>query len=168
LQSFIWQNENGIACILGTGSNACLYRGGKIEKEAVSFGYILGDEGSGSHLGKLLLKGIFSNNAPAEISQAFHREFPIIELSYILEHLYRLPSPNKFLARFAPFIYKHRQHAYIKSMLEFAFDDFLNEFVIKIAEENDDRIGFLGSIAYFFEEEIKQACIKKACIPQYF
>ena len=49
-------NEKGIACILGTGSNSCFYNGKKIVKNSPGLGYVLGDEGSGTYLGKKVIQ----------------------------------------------------------------------------------------------------------------
>ena len=48
----------GIVCILGTGSNSCLYNGEEIVKTVPPLGYILGDEGSGAYMGKLLIADV--------------------------------------------------------------------------------------------------------------
>ena len=51
-------NNKGIACILGTGSNSCLWDGQSIIHNVPSVGYLLGDEGGGTYIGKLLVKEI--------------------------------------------------------------------------------------------------------------
>jgi glucosamine kinase len=145
-------DRSGVACILGTGSNACLYDGAKIVKEAVSFGYMLGDEGSGNHLGKKLLKAIFNGKAPQEIKNAFIKEYPSLDLSLLLEQLYKTPSPNKFLASFSPFINSHRKNAFIQNMIKSSFQDFLDEFVVDFSADEQLLIGFQGSIAWAYND----------------
>lgn len=144
----------GVVCILGTGSNAGYYNGLKIEDESVSFGFMLGDEGSGNHLGKLLLKSIFSKKAPLELLENFATEFPRLSLSELLKQLYHLPAPNRFLASFSPFILKHRKHDFIKQMISDSFNQFADVFVEGLLRNRTDNIAFQGGIAYYYKDEI--------------
>lgn len=148
--------ETGLVCILGTGANAGYYNGNRIEEEAVSFGFMLGDEGSGNHLGKLLLKSIFSNKAPQEIRVDFKEQFPELDLSNLLRHLYYLPSPNRFLASFSPFILKHKKNTFIQQIVHNSFNQFIDVFVEDLIRKKDDKIVFQGSIAFYFQDEISQ------------
>lgn len=149
-------HKAGIACILGTGSNACYYNGNKIEEEGVSYGFILGDEGSGNHLGRLLLKSVFSKKAPQDIQDAFKTSFPELDLPALLRQLYQLPSPNKFLAGFSPFIAAHRENDFIRQIIVDSINGFIDEFIIGLKRSDDDIIGFQGSIAYYYQDEIMQ------------
>ncbi|MDR2936702.1 MAG: ATPase, partial [Rikenellaceae bacterium] len=90
----------GIVSILGTGSNSCCYDGGQIVRNTPPMGFILGDEGSGAHLGKLLINGIFKNRLPREIADDLFEEYRL-DRNLIIEAVYRKPFPNRFLARFA-------------------------------------------------------------------
>jgi glucosamine kinase len=157
----LFSTSSGVACILGTGSNACYFSQGEIKKKATSLGFILGDEGSGSHLGKLLIKSIYSKKAPKEIAHSFEEEFPHIDLQFVLENLYKSSAPNKFLAGFSPFIYKHRNNEFIRSKIEFSFNEFLDELVLKLLSKDSDVVGFQGSIAYYFQKEISAVCKNK-------
>ena len=71
----------GIACILGTGSNSCLYDDGKILAKVNAGGFILGDEGSGAWIGKHLLMDYVKGIMPADLLREFEAEY---ELSYIV------------------------------------------------------------------------------------
>lgn len=147
-------NKRGIACILGTGSNACLYNGNDITKEAISFGYVMGDEGSGNHLGRLLLKSIFSRRAPIHIIEAFNTTYPEVNLSYLLEQLYHSSSPNRFLASFSPFILKYQEDEFVHGLINLSFNQFLDEFVMDFMVDNDYPVSFQGSIAYKYRDLI--------------
>lgn len=149
-------NEKGIACILGTGSNACLYDGESVTNEAVSFGYIMGDEGSGNHLGRLLLKSIFTGKAPVEIQEDFKEKYPHLDLSRLLDQLYNLPNPNRFLASFSPFILSHQNTEFIKTMIESSFNQFLDEFVIDLSTDKSLPISFQGSIAWIYKANLEK------------
>ena len=148
-------HEPGIACILGTGSNSCLFDGKDIVLHTPPLGYILGDEGSGSFLGKMLLNGLFKGTMPEELKQAFCDRFQLT-LPGIIERVYRMPAANAFLASLVPFIAEHRTHPAIHDMLVDAFRLFLTRNV-DIYGHREMPIHMAGGIAYQFEEELKAA-----------
>ncbi|MDE6026754.1 MAG: ATPase, partial [Muribaculaceae bacterium] len=104
--------EKGIAAILGTGSNSALYDGEGIIGNIPPLGFILGDEGSGTALGKRLIKEIFKGKMPEELKETFFKEFDI-SLPEILNKVYKEPAPNKFIASLVPFIRKHMDSPFI-------------------------------------------------------
>lgn len=148
-------HEPGIACILGTGSNSCLYDGRDIIMHTPPLGYILGDEGSGSFLGKVLVNGLFKGVLPDELKQAFCNKYDM-ELPGIIEHVYREPSANRFLASLVPFIVEHRNHPSIHDLLVDAFRQF---FVRNVAiyGHKEMPIHCVGGIAYQFSDELSEA-----------
>ena len=96
----------GIACILGTGSNSCLYDGDKIVSNISPLGFILGDEGSGAVLGKLLVGDLLKGILPERLKSLFLEQYGLTP-AYIIDKVYRQPFPNRFLAGFAPFLAEH-------------------------------------------------------------
>ena len=148
-------HEPGIACILGTGSNSCLYDGRDIIMHTPPLGYILGDEGSGSFLGKVLVNGLFKGVLPDELKQAFCNKYDM-ELPGIIEHVYRQPSANRFLASLVPFIVEHRNHPSIHDLLVDAFRQFLVRNVA-IYGHKEMPIHCVGGIAYQFADELSEA-----------
>ena len=148
-------HEPGIACILGTGSNSCLYDGRDIIMHTPPLGYILGDEGSGSFLGKVLVNGLFKGVLPDELKQAFCNKYDM-ELPGIIEHVYRQPSANRFLASLVPFIVEHRNHPSIHDLLVDAFRQFLVRNVA-IYGHKEMPIHCVGGIAYQFSDELSEA-----------
>ena len=148
-------HEPGIACILGTGSNSCLYNGRDIIMHTPPLGYILGDEGSGSFLGKVLVNGLFKGVLPDELKQAFCNKYDM-ELPGIIEHVYREPSANRFLASLVPFIVEHRNHPSIHDLLVDAFRQFLVRNVA-IYGHKEMPIHCVGGIAYQFADELSEA-----------
>lgn len=152
-------HEAGIACILGTGSNSCLYDGKDIVKHTPPLGYILGDEGSGSFLGKTLLNGLFKGTLPETLKEEFCSKFNM-SLSDIIECVYRKPSANAFLASLVPFIVEHRDSPCIHSMLVEAFRLFIKR-NISIYGHNELPINCVGGIAFQFEKELAEAAAKE-------
>lgn len=146
--------SSGIACILGTGSNSCFYDGKEIVQHVPSLGYVLGDEGSGSVLGKLFigacLKGLLSKG----IREKFLDEY---ELTYeaILEAVYKKPMANRFLASVSPFIAKNLHDQTIYDLVCGAFREFFVRNVMQYDYQNNEA-HFTGSVAFHYEELLRK------------
>ncbi len=147
--------EQGIACILGTGSNSCEYDGEKITANVSPLGYILGDEGSGAFLGKRLAADCLKHQLPEHICQAFLEETGLTPAD-IIEKVYRQPQANRFLASLTPFLSRHREEPEIHTLLVDCFSDFLRRNVMQYAYQGVE-VHFTGSIAWYFQEEVKKA-----------
>ena len=147
--------EQGIACILGTGSNSCLYDGEKIIANVSPLGYILGDEGSGAVLGKRLVGDCLKHQLPEHICQAFLNETGLTPAD-IINKVYRHPQANRFLASLTPFLYAHREEPEIHYLLIDCFTEFFKRNVMQYAYEGTE-VHFTGSIAWYFQEEVKEA-----------
>lgn len=148
-------HEPGIACILGTGSNSCLYDGKGIVMHTPPLGYILGDEGSGAMLGKTLLNGLYKGLLPETLKKDFSETFNMT-LPDIIKHVYRQPAANTFLASLVPFIAKHRTHPSIHAMLMEAFRLFFVHNII-IYGHKEMPIHCVGGVAYQFADELREA-----------
>ena len=147
--------EQGIACILGTGSNSCLYDGEKIIANVSPLGYILGDEGSGAVLGKRLVGDCLKHQLPEHICQAFLNETGLTPAD-IINKVYRQPQANRFLASLTPFLSAHREEPEIQDLLIDCFTEFFKRNVMQYAYEGTE-VHFTGSIAWYFQEEVKEA-----------
>ena len=147
--------EQGIACILGTGSNSCLYDGEKIIANVSPLGYILGDEGSGAVLGKRLVGDCLKHQLPEHICQAFLNETGLTPAD-IINKVYRQPQANRFLASLTPFLSAHREEPEIQDLLIDCFTEFFKRNVMQYAYEGTE-VHFTGSIARYFQEEVKEA-----------
>ena len=148
-------HEEGIACILGTGSNSCLYNGKEIIANTPSLGYILGDEGSSAVLGRLLVGDCLKNQLPDALRDEFLTEYNLTQES-ILEQVYRQPLANRFLASLTPFLSRHRDVPEIHKLLVESFTDF---FVRNVKQYRRPwlSVHFIGSIANAFPTELKEA-----------
>lgn len=148
-------NKNGIVCILGTGSNSCLYDGKQIVDKTVSLGYMLGDEGSGSHLGKTLLRDYFYGNIPKELAEKFKKEYRI-ELRTFVDNVYHKSHCSKYLASFSRYISENIGHDYMKSVCHKCFNEFINCHITRYENFYEYEISFVGSIAYYFQDILKE------------
>ena len=143
-------HQSGIACILGTGSNSCLYENGKISWNVPALGFILGDEGSGAVLGKLLMGNLFKNQLPEAVKEDFMQTYGY-NMMDVIEKVYRQPLPNRFLASFGPFIAKHKEVPEMKEMITTALESFIIRNV-KQYPYTTMPVSFTGSIAYYFSD----------------
>lgn len=148
-------HEEGIACVLGTGSNSCLYNGEEIIANIPPLGYILGDEGSSAVLGRRLVGDCLKNQLPEALRDEFFAEYSLTQ-EIILERVYRQPLANRFLASLTPFLSKHREVPEVHRLLVESFTDF---FVRNVKQYRRPwlRIHFVGSIANAFSSEVKEA-----------
>lgn len=144
----------GIACILGTGSNSCLFDGEQITDNVTNLGYLLGDEGSGVALGKMLIKAYFYRELPLDLVPAFE-EFHPGGRPVILDKVYGKETPNVYLASFMPFFATHREHFFIQKMLYTAFSEFVDRHARKYKNHISLPVSFVGSVAFHFQNILK-------------
>ncbi len=147
-------HEEGIACILGTGANSCLYDGEQIVANIPPLGYILGDEGSGAVLGKMLLNGIFKDDLSAEIRDLY-LEWSGLTYSEIIDKVYRQPLANRFLASSSKFIKDNLQYAELEVLVRYNFDTFFKKNILKYTMSSIRVISAVGGIASAFEEQLR-------------
>lgn len=152
-------HEPGIACILGTGSNTCLYDGSKIIDNVPSLGFLLGDEGSGAYLGKLLLRAYFYRELPEELAKSLKNTYQLSKDTF-LDTLYSAEVPSRYVATFAKFMHDKRKHPVIKEMIFENFELFFDRHVVKYDGHDELPVNFVGSIAYHFSDILKTAAKK--------
>ena len=145
-----------IACILGTGSNSCFFDGENVVEVVPALGYILGDEGSGSYFGKKVIADFLYNRLPAPMQDG------LVDLGWdkdkIIESVYRKPHANVFLASFMPFIVSHKSQPYVVEMVKEGFAQFIDRHVLSFDNGKDVPVNFVGSVAHFFQDELKLVC----------
>lgn len=151
-------HEAGIACILGTGSNSCFYNGEDIVSNISPLGFILGDEGSGAVLGKLLVGDILKNQLSTAIKEAFLKQFDLTAPE-IIDRVYRQPFPNRFLASLSPFIAQHLEEPAIHALVFNSFTAFLRRNVMQYDYEKYP-VHFIGSVAACYEEILQEAALE--------
>lgn len=151
-------HEAGIACILGTGSNSCFYNGEDIVSNISPLGFILGDEGSGAVLGKLLVGDILKNQLSPAIKEAFLKQFDLTAPE-IIDRVYRQPFPNRFLASLSPFIAQHLEEPAIHALVFNSFTAFLRRNVMQYDYEKYP-VHFIGSVAACYEEILQEAALE--------
>jgi glucosamine kinase len=152
--------EPGIACIMGTGSNSCLYDGTKIVDNVANLGWILADEGSGANIGKKFLVDYLRKQMPEKLSAQFHQRFPLSREEF-LEKVYQQEKPSAFLASFAKFIFQHLDDPYCYKLIYDSFSEFYENNVMQYENYKKLKVHFTGSIAFYFSDILRQVANDK-------
>ena len=150
---------NGIACIIGTGSASAQHEGGIRTKQVPALGYLLGDEGSGTVMGRLILSDVLKGVMPEHLTKAFAEEYGVTQAE-ALERAYHQPAANRYFGSFAPFLSKHLNNPYIRGFVK----DNLRRFVVRnICQYRTDLYpaNFVGSIASVFEDILTEVLIEE-------
>lgn len=152
----LFGEREGIACILGTGSNSCYYNGREIKDHVSPLGYILGDEGSGAVLGRHLIGDVLKHQLPRELCDRFLDEYNLTS-NAIIRRVYKEPAPNRFLASVTPFLLKNIEEPAIHRLV---LNEFKSFFVRNVAQYDRYRVlpvSFVGSIAYLYRPVLDEA-----------
>lgn len=145
----------GIASILGTGANSCLYDGERILQNTPALGYVLGDEGSGAVLGKRFIHDLYTGVLSEELKSEFERETGL-SLPQIIDRVYRQPLANRFLASLSEFILSHLGDSAVEALVCQNFTDFIRLHITPY-DRMDLPLSFVGSIAYYYSEQLAKA-----------
>ncbi len=147
--------QPGIACILGTGANSCLYDGKDIVQNTPALGYILGDEGSGSVLGRLFLNAIFKDPSLAAVRDDF-LETQKLTMADVINRVYREPMANRFLATTSLYIAEHIDNPLLHRLVVDNFRSFFR-CNIKPYRRLDLPVSFVGSMAHLYRPQLEEA-----------
>lgn len=148
-------NEPGFAAILGTGTNTCLYNGAQITHSIDPLGYMLGDEGSGSYIGKKLLIAYCREYLPLPLRREFLAVYGLTK-EQIMERVYKDPMANRFCAGFTKFVKQHLDDEFIYQLATDAFHDFFRFLVCHYPDYAGYTLNCAGSIAFHFEDILKE------------
>ncbi|MFT4826821.1 MAG: N-acetylglucosamine kinase-like BadF-type ATPase [Paracoccaceae bacterium] len=149
------QGKIGISCILGTGSNSCYFDGSTVHEEVPALGYILGDEGSGSYFGKIMLSEWLYKRMPKELADAFQKKYDLSKEG-IFEAVHKKENPNVYLASFMPFVSTHIDNPYFKKMMFDGLSRFAEIHVLCYANYTEVPVNFVGSVAYYFKDMLEE------------
>ena len=145
--------DKGVVCILGTGSNSCLYDGEKFVKNVPALGFILGDEGSGAVLGRHLVSDLLKDQLSDELKEKFLTQYNTSQAD-IIENVYRKPFPNRYLASFSKFCAENLDNELIYKLVWNHFDEFAKRILKQYPSELE--VGVVGSIAYYYQDVLKK------------
>ncbi len=151
-----YNGKPAIVCILGTGSNSCFFDGENIRVDLPSLGFLIGDEGSGSALGKHLLRRFFMKKLPADLERSFINKYNLT-IEDAIKNMYHNPRANAYLGEFNHFIAEHKSHSYFQNMVFDEMKNFLDYQVLPYPEAGEIEINFIGYIAYIYEDILRSA-----------
>lgn len=154
-RSLCLQNT-GVACILGTGSNAAYYDGHQIVRTAGGLGFILGDEGSGADLGKTWISAWLYGETPEDLSKLFLQEFQVSR-DAVVEAVYRREYPSRYLAEFSLFIGQNKNHPFIRNLVKNRFNSFLQRHIPQLSPPEKVPVFFTGSVAVHFSAILEES-----------
>ena len=152
----MYNGEANITCILGTGSNSCLYDGKNIYENAPSLGFIVGDEASGNYFGKKIISLYFNKLLPKKLIKIFEENYEY-DINIINQKIYNNSRANVFLAQYFPFIIQTKENKTIKKIVDKTLDEFINLHIKCFENHQNLTINFIGSVSYFLSNEIKEA-----------
>lgn len=93
---------DGVCCLSGTGSDVFLVRGGKMSDQLGGWGYLLGDDGSGAHIGQLALRHtmevIEKRSEPTLLSKMVCDFIGSDTWDGIIDLLYKQQNPVRYIA----------------------------------------------------------------------
>lgn len=148
-------HDCGIASILGTGANSCLYDGENVLLHTPALGYILGDEGSGAVLGKRFLHDLYCGLLSEDLKAEFEKNTKLT-LPEIINRVYRQPLANRFLASLTEFIHDHLSDPVVEDLVRQSFIDFIRIYIAPYEHQNLP-LSFVGSIAHYFTDQLSEA-----------
>ena len=146
----LFGDGSGVAVILGTGSNSCLWENGKAVSTIRTGGFILGDEGSGAVLGKMFLSDYIKGLVPEPLKSMFDKEYGL-DYASIVTRVYRQEAPSRFLASFARFIMDNKENGYAAGLVRRNIRDFMERVLVRYGES---RIGVVGAFGVACMEEL--------------
>ena len=148
----LFGDKPGIACILGTGSNACVYDGSEITDSVASLGFMIGDEGSGCHIGKRIVHDYFLGLMPNYLRAKFDAKYHLDREAF-LKKVYQGEQPSRYLAEFAKFAGENIDNQYVAKAVSDCFEGFINNLNVGTRRATSQLIvSFVGSVAYYFSD----------------
>ena len=158
----MYDGEPAITGILGTGSNSCLFDGTTIYESAPSLGFMLGDEASGNYFGKKLLNLYFNNILSKDLKKKYENNYET-DIANINSNVYNNSRANVYLAKFFPFVSENKNHEQMQELIKTSLDEFFRLHICCFPNHKEVKINFIGSVAFFLQEEIKAVALSYNC-----
>jgi N-acetylglucosamine kinase-like BadF-type ATPase len=150
----------GIAAILGTGANTCYYDGEKIVENRTSTGFILGDEGSGAHIGKTFIQAYLNDELPEDLAKRFVERYNLSK-DAIIDAVYRKPMPNRFLASFSKYVYQNLKEPFCLNLVADCFNQFFDKHICKYEQHKILPFNCVGSVAFYYSNLLRAMASNK-------
>lgn len=151
-----YNGKPAIVGILGTGSNSCYFDGKHLKLELPSLGFLIGDDGSGCALGKIMVKNYFMKKLPEDLHQDFSETYQL-KIEDLIKNMYHNPRANAYLADFSKFMLDRKSHPFIQHLIFQEMKNYFEYQILPYEESKTCEINFVGSIAYYYEDIIRAA-----------
>ena len=158
----MYDGEPAITGILGTGSNSCLFDGTTIFESAPSLGFMLGDEASGNYFGKKLINLYFNNMLSNDLKKKYEANYET-DIANINSNVYNNSRANVYLAKFFPFVSENKTHQQMQDLIKTSLDEFFKLHICCFPKHKEVKINFIGSVAFFLQEEINEVALSLNC-----
>lgn len=156
----VCNREPGIVSILGTGSNSCFYDGRQIVTRTPNLGFILGDEGGGSYMGKKLITSVLYNELPNHLLEKFQKKYNLSRAD-VMENIYQKPFPNRYLASFTQFLFHNMKDPFVYRLVYESFDLFFEKHLLKYENARQYKVHAVGSIGFYYSNILRQVANDK-------
>lgn len=153
-------NKEGITAILGTGANICYYNSSEISRTRSGLGFVLGDEGSGAHIGKKFVQAYLNEELPKNINERFEKRFNLSK-SDIIDAVYRQSNPNLFLAQFSKYVFQIKNEQAVADIIIECFTEFFETHVEKFENYKDLPLHIVGSVGFYYSNFIRRIASEK-------
>jgi len=153
-------DEEGIACIIGTGSNSVYFDGKNIHENNFGLGFILADEGAGTWLGKKLITHYFYNLLPKKLSDDFTNKYHLTR-DEVINKVYSNPTANSWLASYVTFINENKNDEWVRKTIKKGFEEFIELFVMNYDRYDKLPVHFVGSVSFLFSDLLKEVASEK-------
>jgi len=150
-----------IVGILGTGSNSCYFDGNDIKVELPSLGFLLGDDGSGVAMGKLLVKSFFMKRLPESLEIEFKKEYTELNIEFLLQKMFHENTMlNAYFANFNKFVTKWKDNPFIQELISQEFKNYVKFQILPYKEAKNTEVNFIGSVAYIYQDILEKVIIE--------
>jgi hypothetical protein len=143
------------------------FDGKEIGSRMVSFGFWLGDEGSGAYLGKMVFRAWLKGQLKPEIEWQAEEVFGCNRPS-ALQAILQYPKPNARMARLGGLAIRNKQLPFFAGIIEKGLNDFFDENIDLLESAKELPFHFSGSVAFHLQEEIKALLTSRNLMPGVF
>lgn len=145
----------GLIAEIGVSSEMWTFDGARVTAYTPSLGYIFGDRGSSTVLGKMFISALLTRQISVQVAEAFYTRFGV-DAEWLLYQVQNNQLPKKFLSSLLPFIADHREETSVKTLIYQSLEDHLSQDILPHAK--DKEVHFLGEMTTFYGEALPTIC----------
>jgi N-acetylglucosamine kinase-like BadF-type ATPase len=148
----VFNDKPGLLAILGTNSSACAYDGSAILEKSTSLNVHIGNEGGGINIGTQIAKSYYYGNMPNDLMDLFKKETEMTQ-EELFNNLNSSESPASFLSNLVEFANAHKEHPFIKHLVQESFRKFIDLHLVPLSRKTGLKdIGIIGSVGFLFSD----------------